>query len=56
MCRCYFCNSLMIWGADYNYDEVCGEGEGIVAMLSCSNSDCGANAEFSLRTDKEEEL
>lgn len=40
---------MMIWDSDANYDEVYGEGEGIVSFLHCSG--CGANAEFSKRED-----
>lgn len=52
---CWFCGSTMNWNSDYNYDEIYGEGDGVVAMLTCMNPDCGAEAEFSLRTDNEEE-
>lgn len=51
---CWFCGSPMNWNSDFNYDEVYGEGEGIVSMLTCMNPECGAEAEFSLRTDTEE--
>lgn len=50
--NCWFCNSKMHWNSDFNYDEVHGEGDGVVAFLTCSQ--CGAEAQFSLRTDKEE--
>lgn len=39
----------MIWNNDFNYDEVYGDGEGIVTYLHCS--ECGANCEFSKRDD-----
>lgn len=47
---CPYCGGEMIWQSDFNYDEVYGEGEGIVSFATCSN--CGADAEFSK---KEEE-
>lgn len=49
MTECWFCGCEMIWQSDFNYDEIHGEGEGIVAYLHCP--DCGAMAEFSQRTD-----
>ena len=53
MTNCWFCGAEMRWSSDFNYDEVNGEGEGgVVAMLACPS--CNAEAEFSLRTDKEE--
>jgi len=51
--NCWFCNEEMIWNSDFNYDEVHGEGEGVVSFLTCRN--CGAEAEFSLRADEGEE-
>ena len=49
--KCWYCGSPLIWDADFNYDEVYGEGNGIVTYLHCSS--CGAECEFSLRDDKE---
>lgn len=51
--NCWFCGEQMVWLSDWNYDEIHGEGEGIVTILACSK--CGADAEFSLRTDEGEE-
>lgn len=51
--RCWFCNGELGWCSDFNYDEIHAEGEGIVAILNCRN--CGADAQFSIRTDEEEE-
>lgn len=53
MTNCWFCGTEMYWQSDYNYDEIHGEGEGIVALLYCPN--CGTDAMFSLRTDDEED-
>lgn len=50
--NCYFCGHSMNWQSDFNYDEVFGEGEGIVSYWHCCH--CGADAEFSLREDEEE--
>ena len=51
MTNCWYCSSEMEWCTDFNYDEVHGEGEGIVTILKCN--DCGAKAEFSKRDDTE---
>ena len=53
MSQCWYCGSKLIWNSDFNYDEVYGEGEGIVSYLTCSSEDCGAQVEFSLRTDED---
>lgn len=50
--RCWFCGGILYWQADYGYDEIYGEGEGIVAFLQCS--ECHANVEVSQRYDEEE--
>ena len=52
MFKCPFCNSEMIWGNDHSYNDVYGEGEGIITIYSCSN--CNCIAEFTLREDEEE--
>lgn len=51
--KCWYCGEEMIWDQDFDYDEVYGEGKGIVTFLHCSN--CGANAEFSLGDDKDDD-
>lgn len=50
---CWYCGGIntLIWQSDFNYNEVYGEGEGIVSYLTCSN--CGAEVEYSLRDDEE---
>ena len=40
----------MIWESDFNYDEVYGEGDGIVTYLHCPS--CGADCKFSRRDDE----
>lgn len=51
-CTCWYCSGALVWDSDFNYDEVHGEGEGIVSNLHCSQ--CGAEVQYSLKTDKEE--
>lgn len=53
MTNCWYCGGELLWQSDFNYDEVYLEGEGIVTYLVCTN--CGADVEFSLRTDNQED-
>ena len=48
--RCWYCGEDMIWESDFNYDEVYGEGDGIVTYLHCPS--CGADCKFSRRDDE----
>ena len=50
---CWYCGGRLIWNSDFNYDEVFGEGEGIVTYLTCTK--CGAEVQYSKRDDEEEE-
>lgn len=52
MAVCWFCGADLHWESDFNYDEFWGEGEGIVAILHCSN--CGAEAIFSRKEEENE--
>ena len=54
MVHCAFCLSKMVWQSDFNYDEIYGDGEGIVTFYKWSNEKCGADAQFTLH-DLEEE-
>ena len=49
---CWYCGGRLIWDSDFNYDEVHGEGEGIVTYLHCM--DCGAEVVYSKRDDEDE--
>lgn len=42
---CWLCGGKLIWQSDANYDEVHGEGEGIVTFLRCSA--CDADVQYS---------
>ncbi len=50
---CWYCGGRLIWNSDFNYDEVFGEGGGIVTSLTCTK--CGAEVQYSKRDDEEEE-
>jgi len=52
MNNCWYCGGKLIWQSDFNYDEVYGEGEGIVSYLNCS--ECNAMVEYSKREDEDE--
>jgi len=49
--RCWFCGGEMIWGSDFDFEDIGYEGEGIVSSFSCQK--CRATAEVCLRTDEE---
>ena len=43
--RCWFCQSKLTWSGDFSFEDYCMDGEGIVAILSCSNDSCNAHFE-----------
>ena len=51
MTDCWFCGGELVWDSDANYDEVFGEGVGVVAFLHCNN--CGASAWFIQQEEEE---
>ena len=50
---CWYCGGKLIWENDFSYEDVYGEGEGIVTYLMCS--ECGARVQYELRDDEEDE-
>ena len=42
--KCLFCDTNMVWGADFSFEDYGMEGDGIVITLICPN--CNASAEF----------
>ena len=58
--RCWYCGGQLIWGADFNYDEVFDifdgmeYGGGVVSNLTCSC--CGAEVQYSIYNDDEGNL
>ena len=49
---CWYCGGRLVWDNDFDYDEVYGEGEGIVTFLHCTK--CDAEVQYSKRDDKDE--
>lgn len=49
---CWYCGGQLRWDSDFNYDEVFGEGDGIVSFLTCTN--CGAEVQYSLKEENDE--
>jgi hypothetical protein len=47
--RCPLCGGYAVWGSDFNYDEVFGEGQGIATYMSCMR--CHATFQYSIRDD-----
>ena len=45
--KCWYCNSKLIWGADFIFDEYGYDGNGIVSTFTCSG--CPAQFEGLLR-------
>ena len=37
---CWYCRSEMIWSNDFSFEDFMMDGDGIVAVLSCSS--CGS--------------
>ena len=52
--RCPLCGGYAIWGNDFDYEDVFGEGagEGIVSYLSCTR--CNCMLEYSLKDEEAE--
>ena len=48
---CWYCGGRLRWNSDFGYDEIFGEGDGIVSFLTCM--DCGAEVQYSLRESDE---
>ncbi len=47
MSKCWFCGSELIWQNDFSYEDYGYDGEGIVAVLMCSDEECKAIVECS---------
>lgn len=49
---CWFCGGRLIWGSDFDAEDLGYDRAGIVAQLHCSN--CGAFVEYTLLEEEEE--
>ena len=49
--KCWHCNSEVIWGGDFDFEDYGMDGKGIVSNLSCSN--CKAYYECYLDLEEE---
>tara|TARA_R110002051_G_scaffold316980_1_gene397445 strand:+ start:1007 stop:1306 length:300 start_codon:yes stop_codon:yes gene_type:complete len=49
--NCWYCGGELIWGGDFDYEDYCREGEGIVSNLSCQK--CNAYVEYSIGEDNQ---
>lgn len=54
MYECFHCgHQAVLWQCDYTFDDMGYEGEGIVHLCSCMS--CGAEIEYRIRLDEDEE-
>ena len=54
MYECFHCGSRsVIWDADFDFEDYCLEGQGIVHVCHCCN--CGAMVTYEIRIDDEED-
>lgn len=54
MYECFHCGQrAVIWDADFDFEDYCYEGQGIVHNCHCTN--CGAKIEYRIRIDDDEE-
>jgi len=53
--KCWHCNTELIWGGDFTYEDYGLEDEGIVSNLSCPNDLCEAYVEVYLKLKDDDE-
>ena len=52
--QCFHCCTYsLVWDSDFDFDDYGYEGEGIVHVCHCTN--CGADVEYRVGFDKEDE-
>jgi len=52
--ECFHCGAYSVfWNGDFDFSDYGYEGEGIIHTCTCGN--CGAEIEYRIRLDKEEE-
>ena len=54
MYECFHCgHRSVVWSGDFDFDDYGLEGEGIIHVCHCSN--CGADIEYYVRTDTDDD-
>lgn len=54
MYECFHCGmKTVIWDSDFNFEDYCEEGEGIIHVCHCTN--CGAEITYKVPIPDEEE-
>ena len=52
--ECFHCGAFAVmWNADFDFSDMGYEGEGIIHTCTCNN--CGAEIEYRIKIDAEEE-
>jgi len=52
--KCWHCESKMIWGSDFDYDDYGLDGDGIVSELSCSECEATCTVYLPIKNANEE--
>lgn len=47
MCNCWFCGSDLVWEQDFTFEDydICENPDNTVAVLHCTNQECGTLVE-----------
>lgn len=54
MYECFHCGEkTVVWDADFNFEDFCEEGDGIIHVCHCAN--CGAEITYKIRLDTDED-
>ena len=53
--NCWHCNTELIWGGDFTFEDYGLEDDGIVSNLSCPNEECETYVEVYLKFKDEED-
>ena len=54
MYECFHCGmKAVIWDSDFNFEDYCEEGEGVIHVCHCTN--CGAEITYKVPIPDEEE-
>ena len=50
---CWFCKGKLVWNCDYSFEDFGLDGEGIVAVLTCSDCEAVFNGHLNLNEEEE---